>query len=82
MIAQYQRKCGIVSKRALIEDMFGRYVLVSSSYFPQYIDSFTKSLPQTSKVTTSVIIENYTLIPFYTSFLSNEKANLIYKTME
>lgn len=81
VIARYQRKCGMISVRALIEDLFGRYVLVSSSYFPQYIDSFVKCLPQTSKVTSKEIIEKHTLFPFYTSFLSQEKTDLIYETM-
>src|SRR5690606_26154206 len=51
-------------------------------YFPQYIGSFIKSLPPTSRVTSKEIIDRHTLAPFYTSFLSKEKTDQIYKTME
>lgn len=82
VIARYRRMCGMVSKRALIEDLFGRYVVVSSTYFPQYIDLFISCLPPTSKVTSKEIIKNHTLFNFYTSFLSKEKTDLIYEKME
>ncbi|RDW18773.1 TnsD family Tn7-like transposition protein [Oceanobacillus chungangensis] len=81
VIARYRRMCGMVSKRALINDLFGRYVVVSSSYFPQYIDSCVACLPPTSNITTREIIKKHTLYPFYTSFLSPEKTELIYETM-
>ncbi|CDO04317.1 hypothetical protein BN988_02871 [Oceanobacillus picturae] len=81
VVARYRRMCGMVSKRALIEDLFGRYVVVSSSYFPQYIDSFIKCLPPTSKITSKEIIVNHTLFSFYTSFLAKDKTSLIYEIM-
>ncbi|MEC5424273.1 TnsD family Tn7-like transposition protein [Virgibacillus sp. C22-A2] len=81
VLARYRRMCGMVSKRALVEDLYGRYVLVSSSLFPQYVNSFVECLPPTSKITAREIIEKHTLFPFFTSILSQKKSNLIYETM-
>ncbi|MCC2250459.1 TniQ family protein [Virgibacillus sp. AGTR] len=61
-----------------LEDLFGRNVLVSSSYFPQYFDSFIKCLPQTSKVTSKEINDKHTLSPFYFT----RKTDFIYETTE
>jgi len=72
----------MISRTALIEDLFGRYISVSSSFFPQYINLFIKNLPPTSNLTSREVIERHTLFSFYTSFLSKEKTEYIFKTME
>ncbi|MFS0752621.1 TnsD family Tn7-like transposition protein [Oceanobacillus sp. 1P07AA] len=82
VLARYRRMCGMVSKRALIEDLFGRHIFVSSIYFPQYIDSFVKCLPPTSELTAIEIIKNHTMFPFYTSFLSKEKTDFLFNIMQ
>lgn len=81
VIARYRRMCGMVSGRAFIRDLFGEFVVITSSNFPQYIRNFIGNLPPTSKVTTKEIIEKHTLFNFYTSFLNEEKADHIYETM-
>lgn len=82
VIARYRRMCGMVSKRALVRDMFGELYIINSSFFPQYIKAFVSNLPPTSRITTEDIIKKHTLFPFYTAFLSQEKAKLIYEVME
>jgi len=82
VIARYRRMCGMLSKRALIRDMFGELYIINSSYFPQYIKAFVSNLPPTSRITTEEIIRNHTMFPFYTAFLSKEKTNLVYEVME
>lgn len=82
VIARYQKMCGMISRTALIEDLFGRYISVSSSFFPQYIDLFIKNLPPNSNLTSREVIERHTLFSFYTSFLSKEKTDYIFITME
>lgn len=81
VIARYRRMCGMISKRQLIEDLFGRYVVISSSYFPQYISFYIHCLPPTSKLSAREIILNHTMFPFYTAFISPEKTNFIYEVM-
>ncbi|WP_077318149.1 TnsD family Tn7-like transposition protein [Virgibacillus proomii] len=82
VIARYRTKCGMVSGRALIEDLFGRYIVITSSNFPLYIKDFIRNLPPSSKIAEKEIIEKHTTFRFYTSFLSGEKTKLIYQTME
>ncbi|WP_179867346.1 TnsD family Tn7-like transposition protein [Terribacillus saccharophilus] len=82
VIARYQKMCGMISRTALIEDLFGRYISVSSSFFPQYIDLFIKNLPPNSNLTAREVIERHTMFSFYTAFLSKEKTDYIFKTME
>ncbi|MDY0407407.1 TniQ family protein [Paracerasibacillus soli] len=82
IIARYRRMCGMVSKRALMRDIFGEVNTITSSYFPQYIDRFVNNLPPTSKITVQEIINNHTMFPFYTAFLPKAKTEMIYKIME
>ena len=82
IIARYQRMCGMVSKRALVKDVFGKYVLISSTYFPIYINYFIQNLPPSSKMTTREIILNHTMFTFYTAFLNPKKTEYIYDLMK
>lgn len=82
VIARYRRMCGMVSKRALIEDLFGKFVVMQSTYFPQYINAFIGNLPPTSKITADKVISEHTLFPFYTAFLSPQKTQQIYELMK
>ena len=75
VIARYQRMCGMISKRAMIKDMFGELIVIRSTFFPKHLNSFVRNLPPTSKLTAEEIINNHTMLPFYTAFLSEEKTN-------
>lgn len=79
IISRYKRMCGIVSGEALIKDLFGKHVILSSIYFPTHIRNLTENLPYSSKITEYTILENHTLYPFYTSFLSKIKTQDIYE---
>lgn len=81
VIARYQRTCGMVSKLALHKDLYGKRMASTSVFFPKHIDAFVSNLPSTSKITTEEIIINHTLFPFYSAFLSENKANLIASKM-
>src|SRR5699024_10606178 len=81
VIARYQRTCGMVSKLALHKDLYGKRMASTSVFFPKHIDAFVSNLPSTSKITTEEIIMNHTLFPFYSAFLSENKANLIASKM-
>src|SRR5690625_4255164 len=74
VIARYQRMCGMISKRAMIKDMFGELIVIRSTFFPKHLNSFVRNLPPTSKLTAEEIINNHTMLPFYTAFLSEEIA--------
>lgn len=72
VIARYQRMCGMISNRTMLKDMFGELVVIRSTFFPKYLHAFVRNLPPNSKLTAEEIINNHTMLPFYTSFLSEE----------
>lgn len=82
VIARYRVMCGMVSKRALVRDMFGNFVSQNSSFFPQHLKEFVGNLPPTSKVSVRDLILNHTMFPFYTSFFSEERFQNIFRSME
>lgn len=81
IIARYRRMCGITSGKALIKDLFGEEVTLSSAYFPTHLKSFIENLPYSSKITENLILEHHTLYPFFTSFLSDVKTKDIYNSV-
>lgn len=81
VIARYQRMCGIFSAEALVKDLFGKKIILRSTFFPQHINNFVSNLPPNSRLTSREIIMNHTMFPFYTAFLSEEKAQLILQKM-
>jgi TniQ len=81
-ISRYKQMCGMVSKRALMKDLFNKKVVYMSVYFPQHLNILVSNLPPTSKITVSEIIWNHTMFPFFTAFLSKEKTEEIYRLME
>jgi Tn7-like transposition protein D/TniQ len=82
VIARYRIMCGMVSKRALVRDIFGKLVSQNSSFFPQHINEFVENLPPTSKVSVHHLVLKHTMFPFYTAFLSEERSQSIFKSME
>src|SRR5690625_3814449 len=81
VIARYQRMCGMISRRAMLKDMFGEVVVLRSTFFPMHLNSFVNNLPPTSKLTADEIINDHTMLPFHTAFLSEEKTENIVKNM-
>src|SRR5699024_8017350 len=71
-----------ISKRQLIEDLFGRYTSVSSSFFPQYIDALVNQFPPASGFTADEIIEKHTMVNLYTAFMSGERTSLVKSQMK
>src|SRR5690625_2944413 len=82
VINRYKRKCGMVSKRALERDLFNQIIGQKSVLFPQNTSTLISKLPPRSKVTSQEIIINHTAFPYFTAFLSGERSNEIYRSME
>lgn len=79
--SRYKRMCGISSKKALFKDFCNveeRQILM---YLPVHIRSLIRNLPYTSKITEEYIINKHTLFPYLTSFISKERANIVYNEM-
>ncbi|USK60403.1 TnsD family Tn7-like transposition protein [Peribacillus asahii] len=84
VISRYKQICGMGSKRALEMDLFRIYKRMGrkSVLFPQYLDTFVSNLPPTSKLSIKDIINKHTMHPFYTSFFSWEKTQLVFNAMK
>ncbi|MCT4596030.1 MAG: TnsD family transposase [Anaeromicrobium sp.] len=81
IISRYRRMNGIISTKALVKDLYGKEVTLTSIYFPPHISGIVSNLPYTSKITEDIIIKNHTMYPFYTAFLSPDKSKEIYDAM-
>lgn len=81
-IARYKKRSGIISKRQLIEDLFGRYISVSSSFFPQYIEDLLDQFPPTTTLNATEIIEQHTMFNLYTGFMPEEQSHFIKEQMK
>ncbi|QSO48421.1 TnsD family Tn7-like transposition protein [Alicyclobacillus mengziensis] len=81
VLSRYKRMCGMQSRRAFLEDVYGESKMLTSIFFPQYLERFRENLPPYSKITVDELIWNHTMFPFYTAFLSKERSDLIYSMM-
>lgn len=81
-ISRYRRMSGIVNKRALMNDLYNQNVSLNSIYFPVHCEQIINNLPVNNKVTVDKLIKEHTLYGVFSSFLSEEKALLIYNGMK
>ncbi|NNU78118.1 TnsD family Tn7-like transposition protein [Clostridium estertheticum] len=79
--ARYKRMCGIFSKKALYRDFCNTEERQIFMYLPLHIKALVGNLPYSTKITESYIINNHTMYPYLTSFLSNDRADIIYSEM-
>ncbi|GMA58055.1 TniQ protein [Alicyclobacillus sacchari] len=81
VLARYKRMCGMVSRRAFLKDVYGESKMLTSIFFPQYLESLRENMPPYSKITVNELIWNHTMFPFYTAFLSKERSDSIHSMM-
>jgi hypothetical protein len=83
IICRYKLMNGIESKRQLELDFFKIYKRMGrkSVLFPQNINMFIANLPPTSKLSAKEIIQNHTMYPFFTAFMSVGKTDMVINSM-
>ncbi|GIP52959.1 TnsD family Tn7-like transposition protein [Paenibacillus vini] len=81
VIARYKRMCGMISKIALVRDLFDGKTVFKSTLFPQHLNKLTANLPHNSKIGVDELISNHTPFNFYTAFLSNQHTDSISDAM-
>lgn len=81
VISRYKRKCGMISKIALVRDLFNERIVFKSTLFPQHLNKLIANLPNNSKIGVDELILNHTPFSFYTAFLSNQHTELISDAM-
>ena len=81
VLARYRRMSGIISKRALIEDVFNGNNFLTSTILPQHLSALVANLPPFSEITVKEIIDKHTLFPYYTAFLDEKTTEEIFSMM-
>jgi len=81
-IARYNIRSGNISPKATLEELFGSRTVSAVMALPSNIDNFIKNMPINCKYTSEEIIYKHTLFPFYTAFLSSQRAKNIYQLMK
>ncbi|GAA3647389.1 TnsD family Tn7-like transposition protein [Asaccharospora irregularis] len=81
IISRYKRVAGIVSKKALIKDLYNQLVSLNNLHFPVHIDDLVNNIPPNNNINSEDIIKNNTLYRPFTSFLSEDKAQMIMNNM-
>jgi hypothetical protein len=81
VIARYQIRSGNVDAKSTLREVFGCTSVTAGIELPANIDTLLNSLPKSFSVTANSLIYSNTLYPFYTAFLTKEKADEIYNLM-
>ena len=76
--------CGMESKTALEKDLFklNRSQGRKSVLFQQNLNAFVSILPPTSNLSVMELIMNHTMYPLYTAFLSKDRTQIVFTSME
>ena len=80
-IARYHIRSGNINYNYTTADMFGRKTVKASIYLPSNISNLVENLPVKCLVDEMDIINNHTLFPFYSAFLSSDTSSKILNSM-
>lgn len=80
-IARYHIRSGNINYSHTTEEIFGRHTVKSSIYLPSNIGNIVKNLPVNYLGDEIDIINNHTLYPFYSTFLSPSMSDKVLNSM-
>lgn len=80
--ARYQEQTDYPSVGAATEDLFGRSYISPIVDLPCYLERLVSALPTGHRITVDRLIDNRTLLPFYSSFLPEDLVVSIRKEMQ
>lgn len=81
IVSRYKRVAGIVSKKALVKDLYSQLVSLNNLHFPVHVYDLVNNIPPNNTINAESIIKNNTLYRPFTSFLSENKAQIILENM-
>jgi len=81
VISRYRLKAGIINKRALMKDLYGKEVTLNSVYFPVHIEALVNNMPPNIVINEKDIIENNTLFKIFSAFLDENRRKIVYNGM-
>ncbi len=79
-IARYHVNSGNKTQRQTIEDLFGNRSVCATADLPSHLTSLADNL--TGQYTTDQIINDHTLLPYYTYFMQQKKIHQVQSLME
>lgn len=82
VLARYHVRSGNISPKATIEELFSSRSVTAVVDLPANIDSLIDNLPIGSAHTAEKLIYENTLYPFYSAFLSPERAEIVMNSMK
>jgi len=81
VVARYRRTCGIGTKRAIVDDFYGKKQGIIPMLFPLHLNKISEALPSGSKITGEKLLFKHTMYPLYTKFLSKQISDDIKESM-
>ena len=80
-ISRYKELAGFPTRQAFLESLYNKRLATNSIQFPLHIERLISNMPPLSTLTAKDVIEENTLFPYYTAFMSEERTEKIYNTM-
>ncbi len=81
IVSRYKLKAGIINKKALMKDLYGKEVTLNSIYFPVHIEALISNMPPNIVINEKDIIENNTLFKIFSAFLDENRRKIVYNGM-
>lgn len=82
VLARYHVWSGNLSPKKTIEELFGIRTITAVADLPSHIDDLANTIQKVKRITSQQIILNNTLYPYYSTFLSEERATAVYERMK
>lgn len=78
-IARYHQISGNTAQKQTVRDLFGERLVCATVDLPSHLGSLARRIGDT--YTVEELIQRHTLYPYYTSYVSEEKAEELYRLM-
>lgn len=80
-IGRYNLRSGNIFWKHTLDDLFGKRTMSATAFLPSGIRSLVERLPENTTIDEQMLVDENTLFPFYTKFLTKDKALSIYEAM-
>ncbi|MBD7965949.1 TnsD family Tn7-like transposition protein [Fictibacillus norfolkensis] len=81
-LARYFKYSGDENKKDFMLEIFNSSSTCASTIFPTNLKNLCEKLPSPNAYSTDYIINNHTLLPYYSPFLANDRASKLRETMK
>ncbi|WML50244.1 TnsD family Tn7-like transposition protein [Neobacillus sp. PS3-34] len=75
VLARFYQYSGDVNKKHFMFDLFDSSTTCASTIFPTNLEKLCESLPSPNAYSSDYFINNHTLLPYYSPFITNDREN-------